>query len=179
MSASRQARYWEPEPRFGACSATVGRKQYIWGGGFSGGVFAPTNTVLILDLATSLWTEQQLSGPYPPGVAYPACAIIGHSLFIFGGWTEKGYSNSMYKLGTTTLKFSVVKATNIEVSPIPKLSVMIPLSTNILLVVCGYGIPIQKRSTGLFIKERGSTDGCGYTNEVHCFTLDGGKRGGT
>ena len=172
MSESRRPRYWEPEPRFGACSATVGRKLYMWGGRLRAGVFAPMNTVCILEMGTSLWTEQHLSGPCPPGVAFAACASIGHCIYAFGGFTENGYSNSIYKLETITLKFSNVKATNAEMSPIPKFRCgMIAINKYTLFIACGYGGPTLQHSTGVFIKDPNDR-AVGWTNEVHCFTLD-------
>lgn len=48
------------------------------------------------------WEKVQTKGDIPPGVAAHSAVALGKNIFIFGGLTADGASNSMYRFNTGT-----------------------------------------------------------------------------
>lgn len=49
------------------------------------------------------WDKVQTKGDIPPGVAAHSSVVLGKNIYIFGGMTADGASNSMYRFNTGTL----------------------------------------------------------------------------
>lgn len=52
------------------------------------------------------WEKVQAKGDIPPGVAAHSAVVLGKNIYIFGGMTADGASNSMYRFNTGTLSLS-------------------------------------------------------------------------
>ena len=85
MSDRSPSQFWEPEPRYGACSGVVKNRLFIWGGGLDRRTLASTANINIFDVKALLWTSAAAAGTRPSGIAYAATSSIGRSLFSFGG----------------------------------------------------------------------------------------------
>lgn len=48
------------------------------------------------------WEKVQTKGDIPPGVAAHSAVVLGKSVYIFGGMSADGASNSMYRFNTGT-----------------------------------------------------------------------------
>lgn len=48
------------------------------------------------------WEKVQTKGDIPPGVAAHSAVVLGKNIYIFGGMTADGASNSMYRFNTGT-----------------------------------------------------------------------------
>lgn len=51
------------------------------------------------------WEKVQTKGDIPPGVAAHSAVTLGKNIYIFGGMTADGATNSMYRFNTGTQKF--------------------------------------------------------------------------
>jgi hypothetical protein len=51
------------------------------------------------------WEKIQTKGDIPAGVAAHSAVALGNTIYIFGGMTPEGASNSMYKFNTGKLWF--------------------------------------------------------------------------
>lgn len=51
------------------------------------------------------WEKVQTKGDIPPGVAAHSSVTLGKNIYIFGGMTADGATNSMYRFNTGTQKF--------------------------------------------------------------------------
>ncbi len=49
-----------------------------------------------------MWNKVQTKGDIPPGVAAHSAVVLGKNIYIFGGMTAEGASNSMYRFNTGT-----------------------------------------------------------------------------
>lgn len=116
----------QPAARHGHVIVTIGFKLYIHGG-MAGERFY--NDVHSLDtsktspiqlqyyfpcsfaitsecfLGSVKWEKIQSEGDVPPGIAAHSAVSLGKNLYIFGGMTADGVSNSMYRFNTGTPKF--------------------------------------------------------------------------
>lgn len=46
------------------------------------------------------WEKVQTKGDVPPGVAAHSAVVLGKNIYVFGGMTADGASNSMYRFTT-------------------------------------------------------------------------------
>lgn len=51
------------------------------------------------------WEKVQTKGDIPPGVAAHSAVVLGKNIYIFGGMTADGATNTMYRFNTGTQYF--------------------------------------------------------------------------
>ncbi|XP_051749902.1 rab9 effector protein with kelch motifs isoform X2 [Ctenopharyngodon idella] len=78
-------------------SACVGNRLYVFSGGDAGAAPVTDPQVHVFDSETMKWEKVKAKGEIPPGVAAHSSVSFGKNIFIFGGMTSEGASNSMYK----------------------------------------------------------------------------------
>ena len=170
----------EPEPRWHACGTAILNRLFVYRGfqqSFRGlRTFPQISHVKIFDVNTTKWTEMATTGTNPPALWASACTNIGSNLYSFGGRTGPSYTNALHELETTTMHWKQLQQLNPSEGPMRKSSCgMIATSSNTLCVVGGFGLPTGSLQAGSrFIKEPQYTDGRGYTNEVHSYSLTTG-----
>ena len=173
---------YEPLPRFDHISESVGSKVLVQGGvtkDFSEKSQQHlTSVVEIFDPYSELWEQRQVTGDAPsPGTRAAACASLHDDLFSFGGLDgcEKE-QNTLHRLDTKTWRYCQLSAQNAEGAPMPKLSCRMISFRDSLAVFGGYGIPRGPTEPQSFIKNRSTsfTDGSGWTNEFHIYSVTEG-----
>ena len=170
----------EPEPRWGACGTAILNRLFVYRGllqSFRGLCTIPQiSLVKIFDVNTTKWTEMATTGTNPPALWSSACTSIGSKLYSYGGMTGPSRSNALHELETTTMHWKQLQPLNPSEGPMMKsLCGMIATSSSTLCAVGGFGLPTGSLQAGSrFIKSPRQTDGSGYTNEVHSYSLTTG-----
>jgi len=166
---------YEPVGRWGHISAVIQDRQYTINGRY--GALAsrpPPAMVEILDIIPN-WQQKATSGQTPPGTLFAACIAMDSYIYHFGGRDEKAYYNTIHCLDTKRLIWREIQASNPSEAPMAKYGPgMVSLSSNILVVVAGYGwLPDHHGPDAQYTPHPDpGYEGQGWTNELHCFHVD-------
>lgn len=94
----------QPCPRAAHSATVVGTRVYVFGGNDGTRLF---NDLHILEVETMGWSKPKVRGMPPSPRAGHGAALVGdHELYIFGGGTAQGPSNSLHILDLETLTWS-------------------------------------------------------------------------
>ena len=178
---SESAAKYEPLPRFDHVSQSVGSKVAVQGGltkDFSEKTQQRlTSVVETLDPYSELWEQRQVEGDAPSPESYGAASTsVNDELYTFGGSDGRNYSNTLHKLDTETWHWCQLSPQNSERSPMLKAACGMISIKDSLVVFGGYGRPRGLVEPGSFMKSTRSTDGRGWTNELHIYHLKEGVR---
>ena len=177
-TSSTRSVFTEPEPRRGGCGTAIHNRFFIYRGfqqSFRGlSTFPRKSHVETFNSNTTKWTQESTTGPNPPGLMYSACTSIGSKLFSYGGWTGRSYTDALCELDTTTMQWRQLQPLNPSEGPMKKRNAgMIALSSNMLCVIGGWGIPSGTiHPLSKFTKDSRYSDGRGWTNEVHVYNTE-------
>ena len=164
--------HYEPVGRFAHCSTLISGKYYTYGGNFGTGESPPLSLVEILDLGTEKWQQIPTLGERPPGHLGASCVVIGVGLFHFGGDGESGFCNTIHCLDTINLAWRAIPATNPQGAPMPKSYAGMLVYENTFVISGGYGDLQDHHLPGREHVPDPDDEGCGWTNELHCFHVD-------
>ena len=179
MAASADYCYG-PLPRYYHISGRVGSSIIVQGGrtkDFSEESKQHLSSVVeIFDLYSESWEQRQVKGNTPsPGTYDAASASLHDDLFSFGGfYGSKNYFNAVRRLDTKTWCWSQVSPQNTDGAPMPKIGCGMIAFRNSLVVFGGYGVPQGPTEPQSFTKHTSYTDGRGWTNEFHIYSLSEG-----
>ena len=150
-----------PSPRNHQFSANVNWSTFYWGGATWDGdrmkkvPVSDLGFMYTFDLETDKWDEYLLKGKHPPGVCKGACAVVGNSLYLYGGEDSEGnLTGSLFELSLSTKSWTELPCQE-------------------------YSGPKRKRSCGMvnyfstLIVYGGWTNN-GDTNELHLFDIKAG-----
>ena len=179
-TSSTRSVFPEPEPRFGACGTAIHNRFFIYHDfqqsfrGLSMRDLPQTFQVDTFNADTTKWTQMPTTGPNPPGLMYSACTCIGSKIFSHGGWTGKSFTDTLHEVDTTTMQWRQLQPLNPSEGPMKKQDArMIALSSNLLCVIGGWGIPSGTiNPLSKFTKDSRYSDGRGWTNEVHVYNTE-------
>ena len=134
------------------------------------------SAIEIFDPYLETWQKHPTTGDPPPGLYDAACTSLLNSLYWFGGWDGWSFYNSLHRLDTTTLEWSEIQPLNQADGPMKKDGCrMVSFLQDKLAVFGGYGIPTGPTQPGAkFTKNTNLTDGSGWSNELHVFTITKG-----
>ena len=175
----RRAKY-QPMPRIRHTSAQVGSKTLVHGGvteDYSEKSKRRLSSVLeVFDSYTELWQQKEVTGDAPaPGVYGAASVAVNGDLFTFGGNDGRKFYNSLHRLKNTSQWLKLCPQNEGGESPMTKFAAGMVAFGNQLLLIGGFGIPHSPDQPGAaFIKYRGTSDGSGWTNELHIFNIKNG-----
>ena len=99
------------------------------------------------------------------------------SLYWFGGNDGNSFYNSLHRLDPTTLKWREIQPLNKADGPMRKIGCGMVSFRDQLAMFGGYGIPTgPTQPQTMFTKDvnYNSTDGRGWSNELHVFTIKEG-----
>lgn len=171
---------YEPLPRWGHAIVSVGDRVYMWGGrteGFSVSTRKSlASCVEVFDLNTELWEKKTTSGTPPLGLYNNAHALIGSSLYVYGGYDGQKSYNTLYKLDLSTLQWTEVKYSSGSKTPMKMSGCgMVAYGTQKLVLFGGYGVTEDQDRSSPFFKRNSVTKGTGWTSEVWVFDIEEGK----
>ena len=165
--------HYEPQARFGHCSALVNGKIFMYGGHISPRLTQPPTVVDVFDPATAKWDQITTTGPPPPGFIDASCTVIGMYLYAFGGRDGISYFNNIQELNTTNLKWTQLNDANQGEAPMAKAgAAMISYNQKILIAIGGYGILASHRRSGTEYIPSQNFPGHGWTNELLSFDVN-------
>ena len=151
--ARAPAELYQPSPRGGHASVSIGGKVVQWGG-YDKDKLIPASTVEMFD---GSWESIETVGTPPTAVIYSASTSIGSTAYNFGGLDGNSRSNALHSLTAGEWRWRELRALNPEQGPRPKRGSGMVTHREDVLVVVG-----------------GETDD-GLTNEIHCFCVGGGE----
>ena len=171
---------YEPSPRHCHYAAPVGGRCFLWGGcvpDFSAsGKKKLASTVEIFDPYLEVWEQQSTSGVPPPGLYGGTSVSLLDQLYSFGGYDGASFYNSLHTLDPTSLEWKPLRVLNQADGPMRKFGCrMVPYGQDRLALFGGYSIPTGPTQPGAtFTKDTRSTDGMGWSNELHSFNIKEG-----
>ena len=165
--------HYEPEPRYGHCSALVEGKWITYGGvGADGGFADPPTSIDVFDPDREEWTQMTTSGTPPSGVGSAACVAVGPLLYHIGGADEEVCYNTVHCLDTTTMEWRELHPANPQAAPMKKSGLAGISYGSIIVTVGGRGeLPINCHP-GVEYVPRPESEGEGWTNEVVCYDTE-------
>jgi len=179
-SVHGRTKAYEPSPRFLHHATPVGGRCFLWGGrvpDFSAsGRMKLASTVEIFDPYLEVWERRPTFGVPPPGLYYGTSVSLLHQLYSFGGFDGTSRYNTLHTLDPNSLEWKEQLVLNQADGPMRKRSCgMVPYGQDKLALFGGYGIPIGPTQPGAtFTKSTSSTDGSGWSNELHIFNINEG-----
>ena len=177
---TRSSDKYEPLPGYGHISCRVGSKVVVQGGRTKDSSEKSrqhfSSVVEIFDPYSELWEQRQVTGDAPsPGTYDAASTSLHDDLFSFGGLDSRHRFNTIHRLDTEKLCWSLVSPQNTDRAPMPKNACGMIAFGNSLGVFGGYGVPRGPTEPQSFIKNTRSTDGIGWTSEFHIYNLSEGN----
>ena len=168
---------YEPDPRYGPCSAVINEELCVWGG-----KMVATTSLQVYHPCLESWRQLHTRGPSPPGLYLGASAHSENYLYIYGGYKSDHVSctGCLHRLDTKTSSWTQLAAHSAN-APMKKVGSGMIIYENSVIVVGGFGIrngPIQPGSQ--FRKWRDKDDDedpntIGWTNEMHKYDLREGE----
>ena len=163
---------YEPEPRFGHCSALVEGKWITYGGiGADDGPVDPTS-IDVFDPDREEWTQMTTSGTPPSGVGAAACVAVGPLLYHIGGEGKGGNYNTVHCLDTTTMEWRELQPANPQAAPMKKYGLAGISYGSIIVTVGGLGDLPTNHHPGVEYVPHPESEGEGCTNEVVCYDTE-------
>ena len=161
---------YRPLGRFGHVSTIIEGRQYMWHGSYGALSGPPPSVVEVFEDVLPNWQQKATSGQPPPESVYAACTSIGIHIYVFGGLDTKTAYNTIHRLDTKRLVWRELPTSNPSEAPMAKWCArMVSLTTNILVIVGGYGILPDHRHPNRQYTPYPVYEGMGWTNELHCF----------
>ena len=173
----------EPMQRYRHTSGQVGGKLLVYSGVTQDyskqGRRRAASVVEVFDPRKESWETAQVKGDSPTaGVGDAAHATFKEDLYMFGGRDSSfKWVNSLHRLDTKTNCWHQLAPPNTkEGSPMAKGAAGMTAFGDNLALLGGYGLPhgpIQPGSS--LMKNTRFTDGRGWTNEFHIYSLKQGR----
>lgn len=171
------AGFSEPARRWGHLSAPVEGRICMLGGCTES---EPSPTLHVFDFYLEAWREFEVTadGPSPPpGLYEGASTSSGQHVFIYGGHDGVCFQGSLYELDISTLKWHQLAATSAGHGPMRKRSCGMVCHHDLLILFGGFGFQSGPTQLGAkFVKCEEYTDGRGWSNELHTFSLKEGEK---
>ena len=187
--ANTSSTSYEPQSRFWHSSQLVGSSVVIRGGCIPGIDHRRSRKEMVgrieeFDIKTRKWRTRKTKGDPHPGLSAVACASHGRYLYAYGGLDGRVINGILSQLDLETLTWTQLSPKT-PAGPMRKdASGIVHFGDGMLAVVCGYAHPNKRKLPNGGSSDRGSTfivrtgtssDGGGWTNEMHVFDLESSK----
>ena len=153
--------------RSGALVTFMEDQLFLWGGYKD----AEPNAVHIYSVKTETWMREITKGSHPPaGLWGGGYSVSGQHIYLYGGSYGLSLSGSLYQMNTDNWSWSELSK-RWAGGPLRKSGCgMIAYKDKLIVVGGRYGYHKDPDS-----KQPGSRYECGWTNELHCYSLNTGK----
>ena len=98
-----------PSPRAGCAAALSGHRLFLYGGE-SDATGPPLDDLCCLDLEGASWQQLIGRGMSPGRLSFAAAASIGNKVYLFGGCTGEGVTNSFHCLDVVSTMWDPVES---------------------------------------------------------------------
>ena len=180
MSNSRPLSFqqlYEPQPRYRHFAGALGGECIIFAGrttDFEKNKEVLSFTIEIFDQYFEQWRELKTTGIPPKGLYGGGyCASPSGDLYVYGGFDGSSRRGGLYELSSLKWR-QLSEETSSATGPMKKVgSRMVCFNKKKIAVIGGYGPPSAPLQLGAtFIKDKCSTHGNGWTNEILTFSID-------
>ena len=167
---------YEPKPRSLHFSGAVRGQCVVFAGvtvDFTKSKQELSSTVEVFDQYLEEWKALRTTGSPPKGLYYGGCCVSpSGQLYVYGGHDGSRYCGGLYML--SSLEWRQLSSESDAGCPSPKTCCGIAFfDEKKIAVIGGYGPPPDALQPGaLFIKNKGSTNGNGWNNEMHVFDTE-------
>jgi len=157
--------FYEPPPCYAAFSAAVGENHYLWVGHSS------VENILCFNSRSEQWREIETTGTPHPGQYGGPCTFLSGNLYMFGGVDGPSYYNTLSKLNSESLLWSLEASKLNGERPMRKFACgLVAIDDTTLCCVAGFGLGPTQQTGSLFTRDtRFSGRARGWTNECHMF----------
>ena len=168
---------YEPDPRYGPCSAVINGELCLWGG-----KMVATTSLQVYHPCLESWRQLNTQGPPPPGLCLGAFAHSENYLYVYGGVKDDhvSFSGCLHRLDTKTSSWTQLAAHSAN-APMKKKGSDMIIYENSVILVGGWGIrngPIQPGSEWEKWSDEDDDEDPkteGWTNEMHKYDLREGE----
>ena len=177
----KRRKTYEPKPRYSHYVAPAGVRghSFVFAGITADIVKAKKDFSFhaeVFDHYLELWKSVRTTGCPPNGLYAGACCVSPYGdLFAYGGEDGHVFRGGLYKL--SSLKWSQLSVESNANGPMKKVGcALICFTQTKIVVIGGYGLPhgqLQRGSS--FVRDKSSSDGKGWTNEIHIFDSENCK----
>ena len=175
---------YEPAARFYHSSCSVESGVLVRGGrtrdiesGSKKARIKLANSIELFDPYLEVWRQLNTTGTPHPELYLAACASVADDVYMYGGYSgerSEGVGLSYFDMKKLTWSQLCPEAT--AGAPMRKCGCGLIIVHENIIVIGGYGIPTGPTQLGAsFIKNKKSTNGSGWTNEVHSFSIAQGR----
>ena len=168
---------YEPKPRCHHFSGAVGGQCVVFAGvtvDFAKTKEELSSTVEVFDQYLEEWKALRTTGSPPKGLMYGGgcCVSPSGQLYVYGGYDGSRWCGGLYKL--SSLEWRQLSSESDAGCPSPKGGCGITFfDEKKIAVIDGYGPPPDALLPGAsFIKNKHSTRGYGWNNEMHVFDTE-------
>ena len=138
-----------PSPRAGCAAALSGHRLYLYGGE-SDATGPPLDDLCCLDLEGASWQQLIGRGMSPGRLSFAAAASIGNKVYLFGGCTGEGVTNSFHSLDVVSTMWDPIESLTSQ-PPSPRMGHSMVAVCSQLLVYGGKDKATGKVFAGLAV----------------------------
>ena len=133
----------------------------------------------VFNHALEQWEEKDVTGDTPSGLLSSAASTsLDCNLYFYGGWDGSRFTNNLFKISYQDDCYQCSRLSHSNAGsncPISKLGARIVAFRDNLVMCGGYGMASSATQPGSsFIKDSKFSDGRGWTNEFHIYSLKEG-----
>jgi hypothetical protein len=138
-----------PSPRAGCAAALSGHRLFLYGGE-SDATGPPLDDLCCLDLEGASWQQLIGRGMSPGRLSFAAAASIGNKVYLFGGCTGEGVTNSFHSLDVVSTMWDPIESLTSQ-PPSPRMGHSMVAVCSQLLVYGGKDKATGKVFAGLAV----------------------------
>ena len=167
----------EPESRRGFNMERVEEKIYVWNGyssdtstwGLKHYKDSEKHTMHVYDITKQDWRSIQTRGETQACSGSAVCSV-GHSIFVFGGFSQLRFTNTHSVFNTKSLTWEILQDSGNKPSARDKLA-MFPHG-KLIYLFGGWSFPIQNIQPGAEFNKDVKGWGAGWNNEFHKYNTE-------
>ena len=170
---------YEPAARLSHASCSIDSGVFVRGGrtrdfesGSRNARIKLANVIELFDPFLEVWRQLNTTGTPHPGLYFAACASVADDVYMYGGDSGERFEGVLSYFDTKKLTWSQLCPEATAGAPMRKCGCGLIIVHDNIIVIGGYGIPTGPTQLGAsFIKNNKRTDGSGWTNEIHSFSI--------
>ena len=165
----------EPESRRGFNMERVEEKIYVWNG-YSSNTHSwsvkdsENHTMHVYDIRKQSWCSIQTRGDRIQACSGSGVCSVGHSIYVFGGFSELRFSDTHSVFNTESLTWNILQDSGNKPSARDKLA-MFPHG-KLIYLFGGWSFPIQSIQPRAEFNEDANGWGAGWNNEFHKYNTE-------
>ena len=173
----------EPAARFYHASCSIESGVLVRGGrtldlesGSKDSRIKLAKVIELFDPYLEVWRQLNTTGTPHPGLEVAACASVADYVYMYGGHSGERIEGVLSYFDMKKLTWSQLCPEATAGAPMRKFGCGLFIVNENIIVIGGYGFPTGPTQLGEnFINDTKFSDGGGWTNEVHLFSIGQGS----